>query len=82
MKAINLRQAKTHPSRLVEEVAAGVEIVIAKNGVLRAKLVHLDAPRPINVTRVGDVAVALHALLQLGKIVNGGHCASQRRRMQ
>lgn len=47
MDAINMRQAKTHLSRLVEEVAAGAEIVIAKNGVPRAKLVPLDAPRPI-----------------------------------
>lgn len=47
MEAINIHQAKTHLSRLVEEVAAGAEIVIAKNGVPRAKLVPLDAPRSI-----------------------------------
>jgi len=47
MEAINMRQSKTHLSRLVEEVAAGAEIVIAKNGVPRAKLVPLDAPRTI-----------------------------------
>lgn len=47
MEAINMHQAKTHLSRLVEEVAAGAEIVIAKNGVPRAKLVPLDAPRSI-----------------------------------
>ena len=47
MEAINIHQAKTHLSRLVEEVAAGAEIVIAKNGVPRAKLVRLDAPRSL-----------------------------------
>ncbi|OGA18605.1 MAG: antitoxin [Betaproteobacteria bacterium RIFCSPLOWO2_02_FULL_66_14] len=44
---INIHQAKTHLSRLVEEVAAGAEIVIAKNGVPRAKLVPLDRVRPL-----------------------------------
>ena len=34
-------------SRLVEEVAAGAEIVIAKNGVPRAKLVPLEKVRPL-----------------------------------
>jgi prevent-host-death family protein len=47
MKTINMHQAKTHLSRLVEEVATGAEIVIARNGVPRAKLVPLDAPRSI-----------------------------------
>jgi prevent-host-death family protein len=37
--ALNLDEAKTHLSRLVENVAAGAEIVIAKNGVPHAKLV-------------------------------------------
>lgn len=44
MKSINIRQTKTHLSRLVEEAAAGAEVVIAKNGVPRAKLVPLTAP--------------------------------------
>lgn len=39
MDTVNIHEAKTHLSRLVEEVAAGAEIVIAKNGVPRAKLV-------------------------------------------
>lgn len=43
MNTINIHEAKTHLSRLVEEVAAGAEIVISKNGVPRAKLVPLDA---------------------------------------
>jgi prevent-host-death family protein len=32
MKTVNLHAAKTHLSRLVDEAAAGREIVIAKNG--------------------------------------------------
>ena len=44
MKQVNLYQAKTSLSALVEEAAAGEEIIIAKNGKARAKLVALDAP--------------------------------------
>ena len=47
MDIVNIHEAKTHLSRLVEEVAAGVEIVIAKNGVPRAKLVPLGRVRPL-----------------------------------
>ena len=45
MNTVNIHHAKTHLSRLVEEVAAGAEIVISKNGVPRAKLVPLNASR-------------------------------------
>jgi prevent-host-death family protein len=47
MSTVNIHEAKTHLSRLVEEVAAGAEIVIAKNGVPRAKLVPLGSIRPL-----------------------------------
>jgi prevent-host-death family protein len=44
MKQVNLYEAKTHLSALVDEAAAGEEIVIAKNGKARAKLTMVDAP--------------------------------------
>ncbi len=47
MDTLNIHEAKTHLSRLVEEVAAGAEIVIAKNGVPRAKLVPLGTVRQL-----------------------------------
>jgi len=47
MSTVNIHEAKTHLSRLVEKVAAGAEIVIAKNGVPRAKLVPLGSIRPL-----------------------------------
>ena len=47
MDIVNIQQAKTHLSRLVEDVAGGAEIVIAKNGVPCAKLVPLDASRKV-----------------------------------
>ncbi len=43
---VNIHEAKTHLSRLVERAAAGEEIVIAKAGEPRARLVPLEPPRP------------------------------------
>ena len=41
MSTVNIHAAKTHLSRLVEEAAAGEEIIIAKAGTPLAKLVPL-----------------------------------------
>lgn len=38
MRTVNIHAAKTHLSRLVEEAAAGEEIIIAKAGTPLAKL--------------------------------------------
>jgi prevent-host-death family protein len=43
MKQVNLYEAKTDLSALVEEAAAGEEIIIAKNGKPKAKLVSIAA---------------------------------------
>lgn len=46
-KVINIRDAKTHLSRLVEQAAQGKEFVIAKAGKPMARLIPLaEAPRP------------------------------------
>jgi prevent-host-death family protein len=42
---VNLYEAKTHLSKLVERAAAGEEIVIAKAGKPKAKLVAYQPPR-------------------------------------
>jgi prevent-host-death family protein len=46
MSIVNMLEAKTHLSRLVEEVESGAtsEIVIARNGKPAARLVPLGAP--------------------------------------
>jgi len=51
MKQVNLYEAKTDLSALVEQAAAGEEIIIAKNGKPKAKLVAITdtAPRKFNV---------------------------------
>ena len=43
MKQVNLYEAKTDLSSLVEEAAAGEEIIIAKNGKPRGRLVAVTA---------------------------------------
>jgi len=43
MQTVNIHDAKTHLSRLLEQVAGGEEIVIAKAGKAIARLVPLDA---------------------------------------
>ena len=45
MDTVNLYEAKTQLSRLVERAAAGEEIIIAKAGRPLARLVPLAAPR-------------------------------------
>ena len=44
---VNLYEAKTHLSQLVERAAAGEEIIIAKSGQPKARLVPLEKPRPL-----------------------------------
>jgi len=46
MATVNVHEAKTHLSRLLERVRAGEEIVIAKNGTPCARLVPLEAAQP------------------------------------
>jgi prevent-host-death family protein len=50
MKPINIHEAKTHLSRLVERVQAGEEIVIAKAGRPAARLVPIEgAAKPVKI---------------------------------
>ena len=44
MNPVNIYDAKTHLSELVQRAAAGEEIVIARNGKPAARLVALAAP--------------------------------------
>ena len=54
MKSVNIHEAKTHLSRLVERAAAGEEIVVAKAGKPMAKLVRYSPasePRQLGFLR-------------------------------
>jgi prevent-host-death family protein len=44
MKPVNIHEAKTHLSRLLDRVAAGEEILIAKAGRPVARLVPVEPP--------------------------------------
>jgi len=48
MTSVNMLEAKTSLSKLVEAVESGAEkeIIIARNGKPAAKLVPIDAPKP------------------------------------
>ena len=58
--SVNIHEAKTHLSRLVERVEAGEEIVIARAGRPVARLVpyaRQTRPRPLGIWR-GKVTIA------------------------
>ncbi|MBI2059871.1 MAG: type II toxin-antitoxin system Phd/YefM family antitoxin [Nitrospirae bacterium] len=45
MRMVNIHEAKTHLSRLLEKVSAGTEVVIAKAGKPLARLVPIERTR-------------------------------------
>ena len=53
MRKVNIHEAKTHLSRLVEEAAKGESFVIAKAGKPMVKVVPLDAPAKRKARRLG-----------------------------
>lgn len=53
METVNIHEAKTHLSRLVERAASGESIVIAKAGRPMVRLVAVDAPP---MRRIGFMA--------------------------
>ena len=46
MQTVNVHEAKTHLSRLLDRVRAGEEVIIAKNGKPWARLCPLAEPEP------------------------------------
>ncbi len=46
MKSVNIHEAKTHLSRLLDEVSRGEEVTIAKAGKPIARLVPVTVSRP------------------------------------
>ncbi|HSC19454.1 MAG TPA: type II toxin-antitoxin system prevent-host-death family antitoxin [Rhizomicrobium sp.] len=53
MRTVNIHQAKTQLSRLVDQAAKGEPFVIAKAGKPMVKVVGLDAPSAEKVRRLG-----------------------------
>lgn len=56
MKQVNIHEAKTHLSRLVEEAVRGEPFVIAKAGKPLVKVMALDAPIMAQPRRLGFLA--------------------------
>lgn len=53
METVNIHEAKTHLSRLLESVGKGESVIIAKAGKPVAKLVPLDPPETSTAKRFG-----------------------------
>lgn len=53
METVNIHDAKTHLSRLVERAAAGESFIIAKSGKPMVKLIPLDSPSGEQIKRLG-----------------------------
>lgn len=56
MQTINVHEAKTHLSRLIEQAARGEPFIIAKAGKPMVKVVPLDAPEAGQTRRLGFMA--------------------------
>jgi len=56
MRTVNMHEAKTHLSRLVEEAAKGEPFIIAKSGKPVVKVTALDAPTGAQKRRLGFLA--------------------------
>jgi prevent-host-death family protein len=53
VRTVNMHEAKTHLSRLVEQAAKGEPFVIAKAGKPMVKVIPLNSPSAGQVKRVG-----------------------------
>ena len=53
METVNIHDAKTHLSRLVERAAAGEPFIIAKSGQPMVKVIPLDSPSGGQIKRLG-----------------------------
>lgn len=56
MQTVNIHEAKTHLSRLIEQAAKGEPFIIAKAGKPLVKVSALNAPDAEKVSRLGFMA--------------------------
>jgi len=59
MQIVNIHEAKTHLSRLVDQAAKGEPFVIAKAGKPLVKVVALGSPAPGDAVRLGFMTGAI-----------------------
>lgn len=53
MRTVNIHEAKTHLSRLIDRAAKGESFIIAKSGKPMVKVVAIDTPAAGETRRVG-----------------------------
>lgn len=53
MQTVNIHEAKTHLSRLVDKASSGESFIIAKAGKPLVKVIPLDAPHETQQQRIG-----------------------------
>ncbi len=53
MQTVNIHQAKTHLSRLIEKAVKGEPFIIAKAGKPLVKVTSLETPTPGQIQRIG-----------------------------
>ena len=56
MRTVNIHEAKTHLSRLIDAAAKGEPFIIAKAGKPLVKVVPLNAPEPQHAKLIGFMA--------------------------
>ena len=56
MQIVNIHEAKTHLSRLIERAAKGESFIIAKSGKPMVKVIAVDTPSEAEARRVGFMA--------------------------
>ena len=56
MQTVNIHEAKTNLSRLVDQAVKGEPFIIAKAGKPLVKVMALEVPNPDNITRIGFMA--------------------------
>lgn len=61
---VNIHEAKTHLSRLLANVAAGDEVIIARNGEPVARLVSVNVPQPRKPGRFRGQISGVESLLE------------------
>jgi prevent-host-death family protein len=53
MQTVNIHEAKTHLSKLIEKAVNGEPFIIAKAGKPMVRVVAIDAPEPKKMRRIG-----------------------------
>ncbi len=53
MQTVNIHEAKTHLSRLIDKAAKGESFIIAKAGKPMVKVTAIEAPEPPKMRRLG-----------------------------